>query len=290
MVKMYVRRSRTLVAALTLTVWCLFAAGCAVNSASVVQADYKQIVIATGSPYGLGLVDELAKAFQKKHGGVIRCIKTPTGPGLDLGRHGLTHITMGHERAATARFAKEGYAARRTDLMHNFTVVVGPAGDPAKIEGLTSIKEVQKRIYEAKAPYLSRGDGGGMDILERKTWKDLGVTAEGQSWYQVSKKFMLASLLDADKNGQYHMLDSSTWALHKSKTKGLKLLVKGPPNEYEMCLVNTEKHPHLKYNQDLAEKFYDFLIGEEGQKIIAEFGIKQYGEPIYYPTVIKFSK
>ncbi|MEE9935800.1 MAG: substrate-binding domain-containing protein [Deltaproteobacteria bacterium] len=290
MVKMYVRRSRTLVAALTLTVWCLFAAGCAVNSASVVQADYKQIVIATGSPYELGLVDELAKAFQKKHGGVIRCIKTPTGPGLDLGRHGLTHITMGHERAATARFAKEGYAARRTDLMHNFTVVVGPAGDPAKIEGLTSIKEVQKRIYEAKAPYLSRGDGGGMDILERKTWKDLGVTAEGQSWYQVSKKFMLASLLDADKNGQYHMLDSSTWALHKSKTKGLKLLVKGPPNEYEMCLVNTEKHPHLKYNQDLAEKFYDFLIGEEGQKIIAEFGIKQYGEPIYYPTVIKFSK
>ncbi len=285
-----VKRSRTLIAAVVLTVWCLLAAGCAVNSTNVVPAEYKQIVIATGSPYELGLVDELAKAFQKKHGGVIRCIKTPTGPGLDLGRHGLTHITMGHERAATARFAKEGYAARRTDLMHNFTVVVGPAEDPAKIEGLTSIKDVQKRIHEAKAPYLSRGDGGGMDILERKTWQDLGVNPEGQPWYQVSKKFMLASLLDADKNGQYHMLDSSTWALHKAKTKGLKLLVKGPPNEYEMCLVNTEKHPHLKYNQGLAEKFYEFLTGEEGQKIIAEFGVKEYGEPIYYPTVIPSKK
>jgi len=258
--------------------------GCATKA---LEEEYKQIVVATGSPYELGLVDELAKAFQKKHGGTVRCIKTPTGPGLDLGRHGLTHITMGHAPAATALFVKEGYAARHTDLMHNFTVVVGPVNDPAKITGLTDIKEVQRRIYEAKAPYLSRGDGGGMDILERKTWKDLQVEPEGQPWYQVSKKFMLDSLLDADQNGQYHMLDSSTWALHKSKTKGLKLLVKGPPNEYAMCLVNTEKNPHLRYNQELAGKFYDFLIGSEGLKIISEFGVKQYGEPIYYPTVVK---
>lgn len=252
--------------------------------------EYRQIVIATGSPFELGLVDELAKAFQQKHGGVVRCIKTPTGPGLDLGRHGLTHITMGHEREATARFIREGHAAKRTDLMHNFTVVVGPSNDPAGIAGLTDLNEVHKKIAQTKSPYLSRGDGGGMHILEMKTWKDLNIDPDGETWYQVSKKFMLASLLDSDKNGQYHMLDSSTWALHKSKTKNLKLLVKGPANEYEMCLVNAAKHPHLKYNGNLAEKFYDFLVSNEGQKIIAEFGVKQYGEPIYYPTVIKNPK
>jgi len=256
----------------------------------VFSQQYKQIVIATGSPFELGLVDELAKAFQAKYGGVVRCIKTPTGPGLDLGKHGLTHITMGHEREATARFVSEGYASKRVDLMHNYTVVVGPLSDPAKIEGLSDLKEVQKRIFHAKAPYLSRGDGGGMNILEIRIWKELNLEPQGQAWYEVSKQFMLASLLDADKKGQYHMLDSSTWALHKSKTKGLKLLVKGPPNEYEMCLVSTAKHPHLQYNQDLAEKFYEFLISNEGQKIIAEFGVKQYGEPIYYPTAIKNPK
>ena len=126
-----------------------------------------------------------------------------------------------------------------------------------------------------------------MNILEVKIWKELNIDPQGQEWYEVSKKFMLDSLLDADKNGQYHMLDSSTWALHKSKTKGLQLLVKGPPNEYEMCLVSAKKHWHLQYNQDLAEKFYNYLLGNEGQKIIAEFGVKKYGEPIYYPTAIK---
>ncbi len=252
--------------------------------------EYRQIVVATGSPFELGLVDEFAKAFEKKYGAIVRCIKTPTEPGLDLGRHGLTHITMGHEREATAKFAREGFAAKRTDLMHNFTILVGPSDDPAKIEGLTDIKEIHRRIAQAKAPYLSRGDGGGMNILEIKTWKELNINPAGEKWYQVNRKFMLASLLDADKNGQYHMLDSSTWALHKTKTKNLKLLVKGPANEYEMCLVSAVKHPHLKYNYDLAEKFYEFLIGNEGQKIIAEFGVKQYGEPIYYPTAIKNPK
>jgi tungstate transport system substrate-binding protein len=274
-----------------LTLLCIFIFAVVLGfHAPVFSQGPKQIVIATGSPFELGLVDELAKAAQKKYGIVVRCIKTPTGPGLDLGRHGLTHITMGHARAATAKFVEEGYAAKRVDLMHNYTVIVGPVSDPGKIEGLTDIKEAQKRIYQAKAPYLSRGDGGGMNILEIKVWKDLNLDPKGQSWYQVSSKFMLDSLLDADKNGQYHMLDSSTWALHKSKVKGLKLLVKGPPNEYEMCLVSTAKNPNLQYNQDLAEKFYEFVISNEGQKIIAEFGKQQYGESLYYPAVIKNPK
>ena len=51
--------------------------------------------------------------------------------------------------------------------------------------------------------------------------------------------------------------------------------------------MSTAIQPNLKDNQALAEKFYDFLVGNEGQKIIAGFGVKEYGEPIYYPTVIR---
>jgi tungstate transport system substrate-binding protein len=252
--------------------------------------EYKQIVVATGSPFELGLVSTLSDAFQAKYGGIVRCVKTPTGPGLDLGRNGLAHITMGHEKEATQKFVNEGNAERRVELMHNFTLIVGPADDPAKIAGLTNLKEAHRRIFLAKAPYLSRGDGGGMHMLELKTWEALRLDPQPENWYEVSKTFMLASLRHADKNGQYHMLDSSTWALHKSEIEGLKLLVKGPPNQYEMCLVNTSKHPNLKYNEDMAVKFYEFLISNEGQKIIADFGIEQYGEPVYYPNVIENPK
>jgi len=246
-------------------------------------SSYRQIIVATGSPFELGLVDEMARVFFKETGCTVRCIKTPTGPGLELGKNGLTHITMGHHPGATAQFVREGFAAKKTYLMYNLTVIVGPKDDPAKIGGLSDLEEAHKRIAEAKAKYLSRGDGGGMDILEEQIWKKLGITPAGSPWYAVSHKFMLDSLLDSDKNLQYHMLDSSTWVLHKAKVKNLQVLVKGPKNEYEMCLVSAEKHPHLKYNYDFAEKFYEFLIGEKGQQLIADFGVRQFGEPIYFP-------
>ena len=43
-------------------------------------AGYKQIIVATGSPYELGLVDALAKAFKQQGGCTVRCVKTPTEP------------------------------------------------------------------------------------------------------------------------------------------------------------------------------------------------------------------
>jgi tungstate transport system substrate-binding protein len=60
-------------------------------------------------------------------------------------------------------------------------------------------------------------------------------------------------------------------------------MVLGPKNEYEICLINPEKHPNLRYNFEYAEKFYHFCLSERGQNIVAEFGRDQYGESIYFP-------
>jgi tungstate transport system substrate-binding protein len=266
------------------------AIGLALYAPAMAQPPYRQIVIATGSPFELGLVTEMGKVFGKENSCTVRYIKTPTGPGLDLGRHGLAHITMGHNHKATAKFVEEGYAAKRVDLMHNYTIIIGPASDPAKIAGLTDLKEAHKRILDTKSNYLSRGDGGGMHMLELKVWKDLGTDPSGNEWYEVSNTFMLQGMLNSDRDEQYHMLDSSTWSMHKSKCKNSKLLVKGAPNEYEMCLVSVEKNPNLKYNYDLAEKFFEFAISEKGQKLIADFGVAQYGEALYFPDAIKDAK
>jgi len=257
---------------------------------AIAGPQHRQIVIATGSPFELGLVTEMGKVFGKEHNCTVRYVKTPTGPGLDLGRHGLAHITMGHNRKATAKFVEEGYAAKRIDLMYNYTIIIGPADDPAKIAGLTDLKEAHKRIFDTKSKYLSRGDGGGMHILELKLWKDLGYDPAGREWYAVSNTFMLEGMLNSDRDRQYHMLDSSTWAMHKSKCKDSKLLVQGPLNEYEMCLVSAEKCPNLNYNYDLAQKFFQFAISEKGQKLIADFGVAKYGEALYFPCAIKRSK
>jgi len=53
------------------------------GSAPAPAQQYEQIVVATGSPFELGLIDALAKVFEKETGCIVRCIKTPTGPGLE---------------------------------------------------------------------------------------------------------------------------------------------------------------------------------------------------------------
>lgn len=257
-------------------------------------AETRQLIIATGSPYELGLIDALAKPFEVKYHCKVRCIKTPTGPGLGLGRHGRVDITIGHNRAATDKFEKEGHAAYRSKLMHNYTIIVGPLDDSAGISELTVIKdpyerlkEAQKLIYEKKAPYLSRGNGGGMHLLEKGIWQELGLNPIGKSWYKESRKFMLASLRQANQEGHYYMLDSSTWIKYRSETPNLKLLLTVTPNEYEICVVNPKKHPYILYNHDLAKALFEFVTGHEGQKIIAGFGKDKYGKPLYFSDVIK---
>jgi tungstate transport system substrate-binding protein len=263
-------------------VWLILVLGL-MPSGFCLAGEYKQIVVATGSPFELGLVQAMAKPFEKETGYTIRVIKTPTEPGLELGKNGFTHITMGHARDATAQLVMEGFALKHSDFMYNITYIVGPKDDPARIGDLKDLALAHRKIHEAKTKYLSRGDGGGMDLLEQKIWGSLQLSPAGEPWYSVSRKFMLDSLIDADKNGQYHMLDSSTWVMHKSKVPNLKLMVIGPRNEYEICIINPEKLPNLKYNFEYAEKFYEFCLSDRGQKIIAEFGKDQYGESIYFP-------
>jgi ABC-type tungstate transport system permease subunit len=165
----------------------MMVSGCPGSITGLFSQEYRQILVATGSPYELGLVDELAKAFQNRYGGVVRGVKTPTGPGLDLGRQGLVHIVIGHEKEAAGRFVREGHAAKKAELMHNTTIVVGPRTDPAGIAGLKDLVEVRGKIYRAASPYLSRGDGGGMHRLEQKIWKDLGLNPEKAVWYRRAK-------------------------------------------------------------------------------------------------------
>ena len=125
-----------------------------------------------------------------------------------------------------------------------------------------------------------------MNLLELRTWKELGSDPSSQNWYRVSGIFMRDSLMQADQNNEYHMLDSTTWAMYQSQMKNLTILVQGPANNYEMCLVSTAKNPNLTYNHDYAVQFYEFLCGPEGQNLIKNFGKEKYGQALYYPDII----
>ena len=49
--------------------------------------------------------------------------------------------------------------------------------------------------------------------------------------------------------------------------------------------VNPEKWPNV--NLEGAKAFADFITSPEGQKIIAEFGVDKFGQPLFFPDADK---
>ena len=70
----------------------------------------------------------------------------------------------------------------------------------------------------------------------------------------------------------------------------LLVLVEGDQilfNPYGIIPVNPEKHPDLGINYQGAMELVEFITGQEGQDIIREFGKEKFGQPLFYPDVIK---
>ncbi len=51
-------------------------------------------------------------------------------------------------------------------------------------------------------------------------------------------------------------------------------------NVYAAIAVNPKKHQGV--NCELANEFINFLVSEEGQNLIADFGKDMYGQPLFF--------
>lgn len=242
------------------------------------------LLLATGTPYELGLIEALSGPFERKHNCIVKTTKASTGQGLDLGREGKVDVVLGHSKEALDAYMTEGYGVDRRAVMHNYLIIAGPENDPAGIRGISSFTEAHRRIAETGSLYLSRGDEGGVHKREKAIWSELGIDPSKEGWYLVSSDFMTDSLKMADRVRAYHMADSSTWTVMKSELSNLDLLVVGDPNRYEATAVNPEKHSNVNY--DLARAFIGYITSPDGQKIIGDFGKDEYGEPLYHPDAM----
>ena len=237
-----------------------------------------KIVLATGSPGELGLLKVLADEFNKKYDAQMCWIKAGSGKSLKLLKQKKADVIMVHAPAAEKKALKEGWAIKRTLIGSNEFIIVGPKNDPAKIAKAKSVIEAYKQIATNKANFLSRGDNSGTHKKEMSIWRKAGIKPSGK-WYVITHDFMMATLKKADQLGGYFMVDSSTWIAGKKNMHNLKVLFKGDPmliNVYHaLCQPDTSKNIY-------ATKFIDFVVSEQGQKIICNYGKDAYGEPLYH--------
>jgi tungstate transport system substrate-binding protein len=257
------------------------------GSMTVNAAPSALILATTTSTQDSGLLDVLIPIFEKETGFFVKTIAVGSGQAMAMGKKGEADVLLVHSPDAEKKFLEEGAGINRRLVMHNDFVIVGPAGDPAKVRGSKTSAEAFKKIAQAGALFLSRGDNSGTHAKEKTLWKSAAVTAEGQKWYQQTGLGMGQTLNVAAEKKGYTLTDRGTY-LSLRKTLGLEILVEGDPlllNVYHVIEVNPAKFP--KVNAAGAKAFSDFMVSKKTQNVIGKFGVDKFGSPLFFPDAGK---
>jgi tungstate transport system substrate-binding protein len=251
---------------------------------SVVAQDKSIVVASTTSTQDSGLFGHILPLFKAKTGIDVRVISQGTGQALDTGRRGDADVVFVHAKSQEEKFVADGFGVKRSPVMYNDFVLIGPKGDPAKVNGTKDIAAALVKIKAAGAVFISRGDKSGTHSAELNLWKIAGIdiAADKGPWYRDIGQGMGAALNTASASNAYVLADRGTWLSFKNRGD-LVISVEGDKrlfNQYGVMLVNPAKHAHVK--KDLAQSFIDWIVSPEGQKAISEYTIN--GEQLFFPN------
>jgi len=265
----------------------------AMIAVSAAAAEESRLKIATTSSlFDPGLIELMAKQFEGMYNTTVHIpAHAGTGIAIQHGERGDVDLLLVHDPAAEKKFLDSCDGLDRRCFAYNYFYIVGPAGDPAGISSLNATQAL-RAIMEMgekepdKVMFVSRGDNSGTHSKEKILWKGAGynysaVNASGP-WYIDAGQPMGATLVMANEKQAYTLTDMSTFMAFKANLTIVPLIEGGAEllNVYKAIAVNPRKHPGV--NCEMANKFIDFLVSEDGQKIISTYGEDKYGKPLYF--------
>jgi tungstate transport system substrate-binding protein len=242
------------------------------------------ILATTTSTENSGLLAEILPVFEEESGIQVDVIAVGTGQALQLGEDGNADVLMVHARAREDAFMEAGHGTRREDLMYNDFVILGPAADPAGIKGMEAAAAFEQiAMNPGDFVFVSRGDDSGTHTKEKAIWEAAGITPEGE-WYISAGQGMGAVLTMSDERQAYTLSDRATYLARTLEGIDLEIMVEGDPilfNPYGVIAINPDKGDHIKAEQ--ANQFIDWLISVPTQERIGQFGVEQFGAPLFTP-------
>lgn len=247
----------------------------------------KILLISTTSIQDSGLLDALLPTFTKQTGYQVSLIATGSGQALKIAEEGNADVILLHSPAAEKEFVNHGFGMDRRLVMHNDFVIVGADLDPASLRTQPTAVDSFKAIFSSASIFVSRADESGTHVKELALWKSADLNPTQQGWYIETGQGQGATLNIASEKQGYALTDRGTFLAYKANLDLVILFENDPTllNVYHVITVNPEKWP--KINLQGAQAFANFITSPKGQQIIREFGMEQYGQPLFIPDADK---
>ena len=235
----------------------------------------------TTSTDNSGLLKVILPRFEAASGLKVHVISVGTGKAMKLGENGDVDALLVHSRPDEDRFVAAGYGVERRDVMYNDFVLVGPASDPAKVRGMRDVIAAFRRILEARATFVSRGDDSGTEKMEQSYWKSVGSMPQGSRYLSVGQGMGEVLVMAGNQRG-YTLSDRATYGAYRTRVD-LAVLVEGDPrmfNPYGVIAVNPKRYRDVNFRG--AMQFIEWITGPEGRRAIADFKVN--GHQLFFPT------
>ena len=235
------------------------------------------ILATTTSTRDSGLLDELVPTFEDSSGCSVKTLAVGSGEAIELGEQGNADLLLVHSPDAEEEFMAGGSGASREPVMHNDFVLVGPPKDPADVADAPGAPAALEQIAQAEAGFASRADDSGTHTKELSLWETAGVEPKGD-WYIETGQGMGETLTIADQKEAYTLSDRGTFLATDNLDS--ELLVEGGDdllNPYHVIVVEDAK------NEACAREFSTWITSPSTQGTIEEFGVAEYGEPLFFP-------
>jgi tungstate transport system substrate-binding protein len=247
----------------------------------------------TTSLQDTGLLDLIKDKFDEKFNVSLDVVSGGTGIAIQYGERGDVDALLVHDKTRELKFIKDGHGLERRCIAYNYFELVGPANDPAGIKGLNATSALKTIMEKGSADpknvsFVSRGDNSGTHAREQLLWKKAGFNYSqinnSGPWYIDAGQGMGATLTMANEKSAYTLSDTGTYLAYKGNLTLVPLVEGGNDllNVYTAMAVNPKKHPGV--NCELANEFINFLVSEEGQKLIADYGKDKYGQQLFFPA------
>jgi tungstate transport system substrate-binding protein len=247
------------------------------------------ILATTTSTKDSGLLDFILDDFTAASGWEVDVISVGSGEAMAMGENGEADVLLVHSPAAEEAFVEAGHgdAAGRMLVMYNDFVVVGSMEDPAGVlaNAGADAKGAFQAIYDNEATFISRGDNSGTHAKEKSVWTALSVEPAGE-WYVEAAAGMGAVIQMANEKLGYTLADRATWYANQDTTDLQIVCEKDPSgilnNQYACICVNPEKNELI--NTDGAKAFQEWILSDDAQALIGEFGVEEFGAPLFTPN------
>jgi tungstate transport system substrate-binding protein len=255
------------------------------------------IVSSTTSLYETGVEDAMKAVFESKFPWItINFLSQGTGAAIQTAMRGDADMIMVHDPVQENTFMVNGYGVNRKIMACNFFIIVGPDGDPAGVAGmapLDALIHIKTLGQQGQAIWVSRGDGSGTHSLEKRLWAAAGVNWSEirleTSWFKETGQGMTATLLVANELGGYTLSDTASYLTNTEQgTIQMEIVVQAGRellNVYSLIVDNPLNANLTETNFAASMLFVRYVVSEEGQNLLANYGTETFGAPLFTPFV-----